>query len=48
MRLESIQPPNPFQTEYEGSIPFTVRLCGQIFEVKSFTRSWLTTGFMIA
>jgi len=26
----------------------TVRLCAAIFEVKSFTRSWLTTGFMIA
>jgi hypothetical protein len=23
MRLESIQPPRPFQAEYEGSIPFT-------------------------
>jgi hypothetical protein len=23
MRLESIQPPKPFQAEYEGSIPFT-------------------------
>ena len=29
-------------------VDFTVRLCGSIFEVKSFTRSWLTTGFMIA
>ena len=27
---------------------FTVRLCASIFEVKSFTKSWLTTGFMIA
>jgi hypothetical protein len=26
----------------------TVRLCSAMFEVKSFTRSWLTTGFMIA
>jgi hypothetical protein len=26
----------------------TIRLCAAIFEVKSFTRSWLTTGFMIA
>jgi hypothetical protein len=23
MRFESIQPPKPFQAEYEGSIPFT-------------------------
>jgi hypothetical protein len=23
MRLECIQPPKPFQAEYEGSIPFT-------------------------
>ena len=29
-------------------VDYTVRLCGRIFEVKSFTRSWLTTGFMIA
>ena len=29
-------------------VDFTVRLCASIFEVKSFTRSWLTTGFMIA
>ena len=29
-------------------VDFTVRLCGSIFEVKSFTRSWLTSGFMIA
>ena len=29
-------------------VDFTVRLCGSLFEVKSFTRSWLTTGFMIA
>jgi uncharacterized membrane protein len=26
----------------------TVRLCAAIFDVKSFTKSWLTTGFMIA
>jgi hypothetical protein len=26
----------------------SVRLVGEIFEVRSFTRSWLTTGFMIA
>src|SRR5438132_1956122 len=29
-------------------VDFTVRLCAGIFEVKSFTKSWLTTGFMIA
>src|SRR5713226_9359941 len=29
-------------------VDFTVRLCASIFEVKSFTKSWLTTGFMIA
>ena len=29
-------------------VDFTVRLCAAIFEVKSFTKSWLTTGFMIA
>jgi len=29
-------------------VDYTVRLCAQVFEVKSFTRSWLTTGFMIA
>jgi hypothetical protein len=29
-------------------VDFTVRLCAVIFEVKSFTKSWLTTGFMIA
>jgi len=28
-------------------VDFTVRLCASIFEVKSFTKSWLTTGFMI-
>jgi hypothetical protein len=26
----------------------TVRLCSVIFDVKSFTKSWLTSGFMIA
>jgi len=26
----------------------SVRLCAAIFEVKSFTKSWLTSGFMIA
>jgi hypothetical protein len=26
----------------------TVRLCSAIFDVKSFTKSWLTSGFMIA
>jgi hypothetical protein len=26
----------------------TVSLCARIFQVKSFTKSWLTTGFMIA
>jgi hypothetical protein len=29
-------------------VDFTVRLCGSVFEVKSFTKSWLTSGFMIA
>jgi hypothetical protein len=29
-------------------VDFTVRQCAAIFEVKSFTKSWLTTGFMIA
>jgi hypothetical protein len=29
-------------------VDFTVRLCAAIFEVRSFTKSWLTTGFMIA
>lgn len=29
-------------------VDLTVRLCAAIFEVKSFTKSWLTTGFMIA
>jgi hypothetical protein len=29
-------------------VDFTVRLCAAFFEVKSFTKSWLTTGFMIA
>ena len=29
-------------------VDFTVKLCAAIFEVKSFTKSWLTTGFMIA
>jgi hypothetical protein len=28
-------------------VDFTVRLCASIFEVKSFTKSWLTTGLMI-
>src|SRR5258708_13521576 len=28
-------------------VDFTVRLCASIFEAKSFTKSWLTTGFMI-
>lgn len=26
----------------------TVQVCAAIFEVKSFTKSWLTSGFMIA
>src|SRR6202171_3804118 len=29
-------------------VDFTVRLCAATFEVRSFTKSWLTTGFMIA
>jgi hypothetical protein len=29
-------------------VDFTVRLCAAAFDVKSFTKSWLTTGFMIA
>jgi hypothetical protein len=29
-------------------VDFTVRWCAAIFDVKSFTKSWLTTGFMIA
>lgn len=29
-------------------VDFTVRQCAGIFEVKSFTKSWLTMGFMIA
>ena len=29
-------------------VDFTVRQCAAIFEVKSFTKSWLITGFMIA
>jgi hypothetical protein len=29
-------------------VDYTVRLCAAVFEVKSFTRSWLVTGFMIA
>ena len=29
-------------------VDFTVRVCASIFEVKSFTKSWLTSGFMIA
>jgi hypothetical protein len=29
-------------------VDYSVRVCAAIFEVKSFTKSWLTTGFMIA
>lgn len=29
-------------------VELTVNLCADIFSVKSFTRSWLTAGFMIA
>jgi hypothetical protein len=29
-------------------VDLTVRLCAATFEVKSFTKSWLTAGFMIA
>ena len=29
-------------------VEYSVRLFATVFEVKSFTRSWLTTGFMIA
>ena len=29
-------------------VDLTVRLCAATFEVKSFTKSWLITGFMIA
>jgi hypothetical protein len=32
----------------EMGLDLTVRLCAATFEVKSFTKSWLTTGFMIA
>jgi hypothetical protein len=32
----------------DSLVDFTVRQCAAIFEVKSFTKSWLTTGFMIA
>jgi hypothetical protein len=28
-------------------VDYTVRLCAAVFEVKSFTRAWLTTGFTI-
>lgn len=29
-------------------VDFTVQRCAAIFEIKSFTKSWLTTGFWIA
>src|SRR5262245_42612784 len=29
-------------------VDYSARLCAAIFEVKSFTKSWLTSGFMIA
>jgi len=29
-------------------VDLTVRLCAATFQLKSFTKSWLTTGFMIA
>jgi hypothetical protein len=29
-------------------VDYTVSMCAAIFEVRSFTRSWLTAGFMIA
>src|SRR5262245_31875479 len=29
-------------------VDYTVSMCAAMFEVKSFTRSWLTAGFMIA
>jgi hypothetical protein len=29
-------------------VDFTVRMCSTLFNVKSFTKSWLTSGFMIA
>jgi hypothetical protein len=29
-------------------VDFTVRQCAAIFDVRSFTKAWLTTGFMIA
>jgi hypothetical protein len=32
----------------DRSVDFTVRLCSTLFNVKSFTKSWLTSGFMIA
>jgi hypothetical protein len=28
-------------------VDFGIQLCGQVFEVKSFTKSWLTLGLMI-
>ncbi|PYK13042.1 MAG: hypothetical protein DME65_02815 [Verrucomicrobia bacterium] len=35
-------------TALDWLVDFTVRRCAAIFEVRSFTKSWLTTGFMIA
>jgi len=32
----------------DALVDYSVRACAAIFEVKSFTKSWLTTGFMIA
>src|SRR5262249_38194392 len=32
----------------DALVDYSVRLCAAMFEVKSFTKSWLTTGFMIA
>ena len=40
--------PGAIFTALDVLVDYSVRLTASMFEVRSFTRSWLTTGFMIA
>jgi hypothetical protein len=40
--------PGELFTALDLAVDYSVRLMASLFEVRSFTRSWMTTGFMIA
>jgi hypothetical protein len=40
--------PGAMFTALDLAVDYSVRLMASLFEVRSFTRSWMTTGFMIA